>query len=159
MTSNDDVTETTVKNIVEMLCYFLTDSNRRIPELTDQMVERLSKCITSEEELRALAINGLGRESENVKKHQANYPKAITTAAYNLLIEWRNGQMDQQSAYKELCKGLKSSNLELYIASVLKPKDQKPSVSNGSKKEESKKDVKRPRSSRIENKNKRVKYF
>ena len=74
-------------------------------------------------ELRALALNGLCLEASKVQVHHENHPKDITTAAFNLLMEWHNSQKDKQIAYKELCKGLKNSNLEHYIATVLKPKD------------------------------------
>ena len=100
-----------------------SDSDRRNPELTDQMLLDLSQCISSNGELRALAINGLGLEGSKVQKHLENYPKDINTAAHKLLMEWLNGQKGRESAYKELSKGLKNSNLELYIAMVLKPKD------------------------------------
>ena len=131
--------------LYDIFRYCHTDSDRQSPEQTDQMIQGLSECISSNVELRALAINGLGLDAEKVQKHLENYPKAITAAAFDLLMEWRNSQNNRQSAYKELYKGLKNSNLELYIAMVLKPRDKKPSKSSSSKtvKGENSKAVKR----------------
>ena len=95
------------------------------------MIQSLADQISSYEELRSLAINGLGLEAVKVQKHKK---KDITTAAFDLVMEWRNSQNDRQSAHKELYNGLKNSNLELYIGMVLKPKDKKSSKSSSDEK-------------------------
>ena len=109
---------------------FLLESDRERPQLTDLMLENLSKIIT-EPELRALAINGLGLDGVNVQKYLGPNPKHITSVASKLLREWSASQNSRQIAYKELCKSLKRNNLQHYVPIVLKPMSKYQTVKSG----------------------------
>ena len=83
--------------------------------LTDVKLLDLTEKITNQSILRRLAIRGLGKKFHEVDRFVANYSNDITTAACNMLTEWRNTQPDLETAYTSICEALKNANLNALI--------------------------------------------
>ena len=83
-------------------------------ELTDAMVNNLAQCLTSEENLRNLAMNGFGMKRYVVERHVSNHRK-LNDAAYHLLSEWLNSKATRVVAYRELCAALMTAGQEALI--------------------------------------------
>ena len=78
------------------------------------MVNNLAQCLTSEEKLRKLAMDGFGMKRYVVERHVENY-KRINDAAYHLLSEWLNSKATRVVAYRDLCNALKVAGLEALL--------------------------------------------
>ena len=83
------------------------------------MIKNLSKCLSEEDELMALAELGLEMHPRDVRRHLDNQGD-IYNAALSLLKEWRETQEDKVTAYKTLCEALEGVKMEFYISYALK---------------------------------------
>ena len=95
--------------------YFYSDERG----LTNSRILELSKAITKKEQLRVLALRGLGLEYHRVEAHFCNYPTDVVSAAYLMLREWRDTRFDRREAFKELCEALEKTNMRLLIGYIL----------------------------------------
>ena len=82
--------------------------------LTDDKLLQLSR-VLSTDQMRILAIKGLEMEGSIVEKHFEDNPRDIRTAAYKLLIEWRNSKKDKKTAYIKMCDALEKVNMPMII--------------------------------------------
>ena len=71
----------------------------------------LSQSITKKFDLRKLALHGLNMKSSEIERHLANESYDISEAAYQLLVEWRNSQDDECTAYIKIQNALASAEL------------------------------------------------
>ena len=85
--------------------------NHTLDELTDDKLVQLST-VLNRDQLRILAVNGLGLEGSRV---QIQLDNDISTAVYNLLNEWRTSQTDMKNAYINLCEALEKVNMSFII--------------------------------------------
>ena len=76
-------------------CY---DSGNTRPELTAEMLRKLSQQFTSESDVMKLGISGFRMEDFKVKDCM-DRNNSCTDAAQKLLMEWRKGYLDDQEAY------------------------------------------------------------
>ena len=91
--------------------HFLSDGT---DELTDADLVRLSQKITSKGKLIELCVTGLDMPHYDVMR-TINGPSEISEAANVLLFDWLNGQDNRKIAHKNLCKALRSVNLNLCL--------------------------------------------
>ena len=74
-------------------------------ELTDGMLQALSRKISSEPELTKLGITGLGMESTEITRI-INDNRKFTSAVLEVLNEWKKAYQDNAEAYKVLFEAL-----------------------------------------------------
>ena len=86
------------------------------PELTDEMLLKVSERITDEEELFALVVNALQMSTDGMKLFSNG--TGVSQAALSLFQMWRSAQTDKRVAYQKLREALESSNLEFFIPEV-----------------------------------------
>ena len=79
---------------------------------------RLSRRLTSNGDLRRFAIYGLEMEAHEVQKHLQNHPHDISTAAINLLSEWRNSQSTGAAAVANLRVALERVKMAAFIEEI-----------------------------------------
>ena len=84
-------------------------------KLTDSRILKLSEIITTGADLRKLGLLGLKLDGHIVQKHLTNNKQDITSAAFELVIEWRKNQSHNSAAYKNICYALIDAGLELFI--------------------------------------------
>ena len=63
--------------------------------------------------LRTLATVGLQMKETIVDSQLANHRDDINSAAYEVLKEWRNTQVNKTEAYINICKALKHEDVDL----------------------------------------------
>ena len=86
------------------------------------MIVDLSTLIVTLVDLREIAINGLEIEGIKVQRHINNNPGDITSAAYNLLKEWRDTRQDFITAYMKLSEALDITKKPLLKQALCKVK-------------------------------------
>ena len=82
-------------------------------ELTGAKLVKLSNKITKPSMLRTLATVGLQMKETTVDSQLVNHPNDINSAAYEVLKEWRNTQVDQTEAYTNICLALRHEDVDL----------------------------------------------
>ena len=88
-------------------------------ELTDAMINDLSKRITSESDLRDLATKGL-KVPEYITDTQLHDNRhAINLAAVHVLKQWKKKNLDPYKAYDALCLALIAAEMPALIYDVL----------------------------------------
>ena len=90
-----------------------------MPELTDRMIFRLSKKITSPFQLHILAIDGLSIKKFVIDRHVKDEKDNIPMATLALLNEWKLQYEDQKRAFLDLCYALDKSNMASYKDTML----------------------------------------
>ena len=93
-------------NVVSYNCF--TDKS---PELADIHLLKLSTRIVRVDQLRRLAVVGLNIPVYRVDTHIKNNLQDLQEAAYALLREWRNTQINSSIAFQNLFQALKESDL------------------------------------------------
>ena len=83
-------------------------------ELTDANLVCLSQKITRIEKLRGLCVIGL-KMDHDVVEQAINDHRKISEIANELIFKWLRSQDDRETAHKNLCKGLRSVNLNLCL--------------------------------------------
>ena len=83
------------------------------------MLYRLAQQITCREELRVLALRGLGVPYHRLEASLCNHPGDIEGAAHQALKEWFRAQTGEKQAYHKLCSALKQANMD-FLINVLK---------------------------------------
>ena len=111
------------QRIVSVIYYFesmhlFVDNPDNGRELTDDKLTKLSQFITSNQELRVLAINGLGMEDYVIETELHNN-KDLFSAASKVLNRWRKGITNAEIAYSKLKIALESVNMAFYVSAVL----------------------------------------
>ena len=75
--------------------------------LTDESLNKLSRRLTAQSDVRKLGLEGLGLTSEDVDRHLTDHSNDIVTAAYYMLCYWCKSQENRTIAYKNISKALK----------------------------------------------------
>ena len=88
-------------------------------ELTEQMLVKLSRLITSPDSLRDLASLGLGIPNNIITKHLTNERGSITEAAFKTLQEWDMNQEFKVIAHREMCEALRKVKKSSLIREAL----------------------------------------
>ena len=102
------------------LCYQCTLCEKNSPAekastselgFTDEDLVDLSNSITKPKILRTLAVIGLKMRRKIVDTHLQNEAD-INDAAYGVLNEWMNSQVNEAEAYTNICKALADAHLD-----------------------------------------------
>ena len=72
---------------------------------------KLSNKITRQSELKKLGTEGLRVNVNKIDRHITNN-RDISSAAYDVLSDWRKSQENNTVAYKNICEALKMANME-----------------------------------------------
>ena len=82
-------------------------------EFTSQRTLKLSRRITTQEQLEDLAIIGLGIDDHKIDHHLVG--KSVTHAARHVLKEWRDRQVNRKEAYRNICLALRAVKMAALI--------------------------------------------
>ena len=93
----------------------ITSSVGQAKELTASMVLALSESLSNIDDLRKLAIDGLGMKPHVLWKHISDSRDRYTEAAYNLLEAWLQQQDNRHIAYTRLCQAIRNIGLNFLI--------------------------------------------
>ena len=85
---------------------------------TSPKLLRLSKKLTSVNDLRRLGIDGLRLEATKVDSCKQNNPNDIISAAYDLLTEWSKSQPNKITASKNIREALKRAEMSSLIVEI-----------------------------------------
>ena len=83
-------------------------------DLTDAQLLKLSRRITTKDDLNTLAILGLDIENYVVDKHLGK-SESVPTAAHDVLKDWRKKQGSSREAYSNLVAALQRLGWNDYI--------------------------------------------
>ena len=88
-------------------------------ELTDALLFNLASYVTSRSGVRTLAFRELGMSFSAVDLHIMNNQSDMTAAMYDILLDWRQTQPDNRTAYINLGQALKRAGMSLLIDQVM----------------------------------------
>ena len=77
------------------------------------MIIKLSKKLSSEDDLSTLAVIGLGMEEHVVAGHLKIKSTDIHSAAKCVLKDWRNSQENPKVAYTNMCNALRHKDVKM----------------------------------------------
>lgn len=86
-------------------------------ELSDQLIQRLSRKVTASSILHDLGVLVLKLPHEESEGAECN-KRTIQEAAVAVLHTWRLKRASRQDAFKDLCDALKSNDLNLWAADL-----------------------------------------
>ena len=84
-------------------------------ELSKEALFDLSQSIVKKSHLRTLGIKGLHIANEKIEKQLRNNENDVTSAAYELLLEWRNALPNARIALKIICEALCRTEMKYLI--------------------------------------------
>ena len=90
--------------------YLIADEQPADVRLTDSKLLELSGQFVSVQDLREVAIKGLDISANRVERHLKGYPSNISTAAFNLMREWRDTQPDGSAAHSKITQALENTD-------------------------------------------------